>query len=182
MLAVGARAGTNVELARDICVKQLVGIAGVAAERIQHVVLNLPGGVEAALRTLELHPMFNPAVYVDADVSPDTADVRRSPAHEDGAWIALTGPAERRPLQERRSKLVFSAYLDVGRRRQAHGSGWARIFAADTAAEELPEVAVVKFSRGASWEFENRRSLPLTVVDGRQRSSPGTASPTQRRR
>ena len=39
-----------------------------------------------------------------------------------------------------------------------------RVIETDTAAEELPEVAVCKFSGGATWEFEERKSLPLTVV------------------
>jgi len=39
-----------------------------------------------------------------------------------------------------------------------------RVIETDSAAKELPEVAVCKFSGGASWEFENRKSLPLTVV------------------
>ena len=34
ILAVGKRAGTNTELAKEICTKQLIGIAGIAAERI----------------------------------------------------------------------------------------------------------------------------------------------------
>ena len=34
----------------------------------------------------------------------------------------------------------------------------------DTAATELPEVSVAKVSRGSTFQFEPRRSLPLTVV------------------
>jgi hypothetical protein len=34
----------------------------------------------------------------------------------------------------------------------------------DTAAKKLPEVEVTEFSQGASWVFEDRKSLPLTVV------------------
>jgi len=34
----------------------------------------------------------------------------------------------------------------------------------DTAAKVSPEVEVTKFSGGATFEFEERRSLPLTVV------------------
>ena len=34
----------------------------------------------------------------------------------------------------------------------------------DTAAREAPEVEVTKFSGGATFEFQQRRSLPLTVV------------------
>ena len=90
VMAVGKRAGTDTELAAKICTKQLIGIAGIAAERI-HRALGLPGGIEGAVRTLELHPMFNPAAYVTAEFGPDTIEVRRSPAHEDEAWVALAG-------------------------------------------------------------------------------------------
>ena len=45
------------------------------------------------------------------------------------------------------------------------GTDWtAEFFETDTAADELPEVSVVKVSGGASFVFEPRRSLPLTVV------------------
>src|SRR6185295_7848452 len=87
-IAVRARAGDDRAVERSIRTKQLIGIAGVAAERI-HSALNLPGGVKGALRVLELHPLLNPAAYVSVDVDPDFVRVRRSPAHEDGSWITL---------------------------------------------------------------------------------------------
>ncbi len=96
VIAVGKRAGNDTELAKKICTKQLIGIAGIAAERI-HRALDLPGGIEGAMRTLELHPMFNPAAYVTADFGPDTVEVRNSPAHEDGAWISLVTPCRAAP-------------------------------------------------------------------------------------
>lgn len=160
VIAVGKRAGTDVELAREICTKQLIGVAGIAAERI-HRALMLPGGVEGAVRTLRLHPMLNPAAYVDAEFGPDVVHVRRSPAHEDGAWVSLVSPDERRPLQA--AVAAVDNHLDV----EVSGSteDWtARIVESDTAAEEFPEVSVTKVSGGASWVFEDRRSLPLTVV------------------
>ncbi len=43
VIAVGKRAGTNTDLATEICTKQLIGLAGVAAERIHHA-LALPSG------------------------------------------------------------------------------------------------------------------------------------------
>ena len=39
-----------------------------------------------------------------------------------------------------------------------------RVVETDTAAMEFGEVAVIGFSGGASWAFESRKSLPLTVV------------------
>jgi hypothetical protein len=160
VLAVGKRCGTNVELARSICTKQLVGVAGVAAERI-HRALDLPAGIEGALQVLQWHPVFNPAAYVDAEFGPDTVHVRRSAAHEDGAWVSLATPDEVRPLQA----IVrgVDPRLDV----ELVGSeaDWTcRVVETDTAAKEFPEVGVVKVSGGAGFVFEPRKSLPLTVV------------------
>jgi hypothetical protein len=160
VLAVGKRCGTNAELARSICTKQLVGVAGVAAERI-HRALHLPAGVEGALRVLELHPIFNPAGYVDAEFGPDVVHVRRSAAHSDGAWVALTTPDEPRPLQA--IVRAVDPRLDV--ELVGAGEDWVcRVVATETAAKEFPEVGVVKVSGGAGFVFEPRTSLPLTVV------------------
>ncbi|MGV0853631.1 hypothetical protein [Mycolicibacterium phlei] len=159
-IAVGKRAGTNTELAKDICTKQLIGVAGIAAERI-HRALNLPDGIEGAVRTLELHPLLNPALYVDAEVGPDVVSVRRSAAHEDGAWVALVTPDEVRPLQA--AVRAVDSRLDV--ELTGGAEDWtARVVDTGTEAKEFSEVAVVKVSGGASWQFEPRKSLPLTVV------------------
>lgn len=120
VIAVAKRAGANLDLATEICIKQLIGVAGRAAERI-HRALRLPGGIEGAARTLQLHPMLNPAVRA---VDP-RLDVEVSGGREDWA---------------------------------------ARINENEAAAEEFAEVSVVKVSCGASWEFEDRNSLPLTVL------------------
>jgi hypothetical protein len=159
-LAVRARAGSHRALEESIRTKQLIGIAGVAAERI-HAALTLPGGVTGALRVLELHPLLNPANYVSVDVDPDFVHVRRSPAYEDGSWISLVSPVADLPLQ------AIVAAVDPHLRAEVSGteSDWTvRVVQTETAAKELPEVAVCKFSGGASWVFEERKSLPLTVV------------------
>ncbi len=160
IIAVGKRAGTDTELANKICTNQLTGIAGIAAERI-HRALGLPGGVEGAVRTLELHPLFNPAAYVTAEFGPDAVEVRKAAAHEDGAWISLVGPSSTRPLQA--AVAAIDPHLDV----QITGGDteWtARVIETDAAAEELVEVSVVRVSGGSSWVFAPRKSLPLTVV------------------
>ena len=159
-LAVRARAGSDHELEKSVRTKQLIGIAGVAAERI-HQALKLSPDVTGALRVLELHPLFNPAAYVSMDVDPNFLRVRRSPAYEDDSWIALVSPVSDLPLQ------AIVTAVDPHLRAEVSGteSDWTvRVIETDTAAKELPEVAVCRFSRGASWEFEDRKSLPLTVV------------------
>ncbi|KWX24748.1 hypothetical protein H7J87_22470 [Mycolicibacterium wolinskyi] len=160
VIAVGARAGSDTALATDICTKQLIGVAGLGAERIRKA-LELPGGIEGAVRVLELHPLLNPAAYVTAEFGPDTVAVRRSPAHEDGAWVSLVTPAETRPLQ------AIVAGVDPRLNVEVVGSesDWtARVFETDTPAKEFGEVAVAKVSGGATFQFEPRKSLPLTVV------------------
>ena len=160
VLAVGKRAGANTELAKEICTKQLTGIAGIAAERIHHA-LDLPVGIEGAVRTLELHPVFNPAAYVNAEFGPDVIHVHRSPAYEDGAWVSLVGPVESRPLQA--SVAAIDPHLDVGI--AGTDTEWtARVIETDTAAKEFREVSVVRISGGSTFVFEPRNSLPLTVV------------------
>jgi hypothetical protein len=113
------------------------------------------------VRVLELHPLFNPTAYLSAEFAPATVHVGRSPAHEDGAWISLVTPAETRPLQA--IVAAVDPHLDV----EVAGTDtdWtARVIETGAAAKEFPEVSVVRFSGGASWVFEPRKSLPLTVV------------------
>jgi hypothetical protein len=160
VIAVGKRAGTDTALATEICTKQLIGVAGLAAERLRRA-LHLPGGVEGAMQMLRLHPMLNPAAYVSADFGPDVVEVHRSAAHEDGAWASLVGPHERRPLQA--AVAGADPLLDV--EIVGTDTDWtARLVRRDTPVKEFGEVAVAKVSGGAGFEFEPRKSLPLTVV------------------
>jgi len=159
-IAVRKRAGADGELATSVCTRQLTGIAGLGAQRI-HRALSLPGGVEGVLRVLELHPLFNPAGYVAADIADERLIVHRSPAHDDGAWIALCAPDSTLPLQ------AIATAVDPHVQPCVAGttSDWAAEFIeTDTAAAELPEVSVAKLSRGSTFRFRPRRSLPLTVV------------------
>ena len=154
LLAVRARA-TSPEQATGIATKQLVGIAGVAAERIHRAL-----GTDA-LGTLALHPLLNPAAYVDAAVSSSGISVTSSPAHDDGGWITLCGPDSVRPLQA--AVRAVDAHLDV----EVAGTAtdWtATVVRRDEPAPVAEEVAVTRFSTGASFAFEPRRSLPITPV------------------
>ncbi|MDH6243163.1 hypothetical protein [Mycobacterium sp. OTB74] len=159
-LAVRLRCKGDAELERSIRTKSLTGIAGVAAERIRNA-LGLPADAAGALRVLELHPLLNPAAYVSVDFSSDSAHVHPSPAHEDDAWINLVSPVSDLPLQ------AIAAGVNPLLRAEVSGDAtdWTvRFVETDTPAKELGEVAVCKISAGASWVFEERKSLPLTVV------------------
>jgi len=159
-IAVRARAGDNIELATSICTKQLTGIAGVAAERIQRA-LKLPPNIDGLTEVLRLHPMLNPSGYVVAEIAGGHLLVHPSPAHDDGAWIALCSPASTGPLQA----IATSVDPRIVVRVEGTDTDWTAEFErTDTAQKISPEVEVTKFSLGATFEFEPRRSLPLTVV------------------
>jgi hypothetical protein len=158
-IAVRARAADEAEFL-SVCTKGLIGIAGVAAERI-HAALKLPGGPEGVLRVLELHPLLNPVGYVSADIEANRLTVHASPAHDDAAWISLCSPDSVLPLQA--IATAVDPHIEV--RVSGTATDWTAGFTeTDATTAELPEVEVVKFSGGASFQFEPRRSLPLTVV------------------
>jgi len=154
LVALRGRCDTDEQL-REIATKQLVGIAGVAAERISRAL-----GTDA-LRTLELHPLLNPAAYVDAQVVDGTLTVSRGPAHEDGAWITLCGPASTRPLEA--AVHAVDPLLDV----EVTGAenGWAATLVPRAEpATPADEVVVTRFSTGSGFAFEPRKSIPITPV------------------
>lgn len=158
-IAVRARA-TDDEQATDICTKQLTGIAGVAADRIRRA-LNLPADADGLASVLQYHPLLNPNGYVVAEVTGGRLHVHPSPAHHDGAWIALCTPGSTGPLQA--IATAVNPHLVV--RVSGTGTDWTAEFeTTDTAQTESPEVQVTRFSQGASFEFQPRRSLPLTAI------------------
>jgi hypothetical protein len=158
-IAVRKRAA-DAEVAVSVNTRQLTGVAGLGAERIQRA-LGLPGGIDGVLRVFELHPLLNPAGYVMAETESDRVMVHRSPAHDDRAWISLCSPESVQPLHA----IATAVDPQVEVRVSGANTDWtAELVETDTAATELPEVKVAKFSRGSTFEFEPRRSLPLTVV------------------
>jgi hypothetical protein len=158
-IAVRARAGSNAELAASVGTRQLIGLAGLGAERI-HRALSLPDGIDGVLRVFELHPLFNPVGYVNAETSVQL-HVHRSPAHEDNAWISLCSPDSVQPLQA----IATAVDPHIAVRITGSNTDWAaELSETDTAATELPEVSIAKVSGGSTFQFQPRRSLPLTVV------------------
>ena len=90
-----------------------------------------------------------------------TLAVTDSPAHEDGAWITLCGPGRPRPLQA--AVQAVDPMLDV----EVTGSAtsWAATLVPRSEPAVQPdEVAVTRFSSGASFAFQPRTSIPITPV------------------
>ena len=158
-IAVRARAGSDTALADSICTRQLIGVAGLGAERI-HRALSLPSGIDGVLRVFELHPLFNPLGYVNAETHA-RLQVHRSPAHDDAAWISLCSPESVQPLQAIATAVDPHIHVQIS----GDSTDWTvELSETGTAATELPEVAIAKVSGGSTFEFQPRRSLPLTVV------------------
>jgi len=154
LIAVRARADSD-DQATEIATKQLVGIAGIAAERIHQAL-----GTDA-VETLRLHPLLNPAAYVDASFADSSVSVVAGLAHDDGGWITLCGPDSVRPLQA--SVRAVDPHLDV----EVTGSAtdWtATVVRREDPAPDADEVAVTRFSSGVTFSFEPRRSLPITPI------------------
>ncbi len=146
--------------AHRLALRTLVGIAGIASERIMRAV-EIPRDCAGAARLLALHPILNPAAYVVASTSDASMTVGHSPAHEDGAWISLCGPDEVTPLQA--AVRALDPHLDV--RVDGNDAGWtATVVRGDGPAKEFDEVAVTRISSGAGFDFEPRRSLPIFPV------------------
>ncbi|WP_203337128.1 hypothetical protein [Nocardioides limicola] len=149
------------DAAEEICEKQLVGIAGIAAERIARC-LNLGTAEVDVVRLMAWHPLLNPAAYVTASVVDHSVQVAgSSPAQDDRAWIALCGPGRERALQAIARAVDPSYDVTV----TASTAGWsATVVRGETPAKEFDEVAVTRFSSGSNFAFESRRSLPITPV------------------
>ena len=159
-IALGRRTPADGEKARELASRQLIGIAGLCAERLARA-LDLPRNAEGALRVLELHPLLNPSAYVDAEREADTLRVHPSPAHDDGAWVALCGPEDTEPLQA----IVRAVDPRLAVEVSGSPSDWTlRVVENDTPVAESDEVAVTRFSTGAGFVFQPRRGLPITPV------------------
>jgi hypothetical protein len=87
--------------------------------------------------------------------------VRRSPAHDDAAWISLCSPESTQPLQA--IATAVDPHVEV--RVTGNSTDWTvELSETATAATELPEVSIAKVSGGSTFQFQPRKSLPLTVV------------------
>ena len=145
-LALEKRCSSDEQLIR-IRRQQLTGVAGVGAMRIARA-LGIPRDEEGARRLLAIHPLLNPAAYVDTGL-----------AHEDGAWISLCDAEWTDALGA--IVQALDPYLDVEIGDDARA---VTVVRRSEPAPELKEVAVTRFSTGTDFAFESRTSLPITPV------------------
>ncbi len=156
---------TSPEQTRDMTRRQFTGAAGLSSERLGRA-LGLGDDLDAVATVLSLHPAFQPRGYVDLDLSRDGDELvvhlsRRSLAHEDGAWVSLLDEDHLQPIESILHAVHPSWHAEVVVEDDERLS--LRVVRGEPG-EESSDVGLVRFSTGAGFEFERRKSLPLTVV------------------
>jgi hypothetical protein len=180
--AIERRHGT--EDAVSVVERQFTGIAGLTSERLRDA-LGLGGGVgdrvadgpstatlDEVATVLELHPAFRPRAYVDWRVEPSddgrslSVELGDCPAlHERGVetWITRLADGHDGGLVT-----AVQGVTPFGRVERTGARSWS-VTLADEPAELPSEVALTKFSTGASFRFT---ATPVTLQARR------TADPT----
>lgn len=161
--AVSAR--TTPEQTSDIMRRQFTGVAGLTAERLSRA-LGLGSDLDAVTTVLSVHPAFQPRGYVGLRVTHDAEQLvvhldRRSPAQGDGAWVSLVDAAHLEPIEAILHAVEPCWHAEVVADDE---DGLSLRIVSGEPTEESSDVGLVRFSKGAAFEFEPRRSLPLTVV------------------
>jgi hypothetical protein len=144
---------TSTEDAVDAITQQFTGAAGVAAGRIRDA-LDLGTGADAVATVFELHPAFRPRSYVDWDVTLDGEVVRLAlgdclAREERGfvSWMTTLADGHDRALE------AIAAGVDPHWRVTPDGLGRWTVAWSDEPLAEFGEVAVTKFSTGATHVF-----------------------------
>lgn len=157
--------------AEAITRKQLVGVAGVAAERL-HLALGLDRSLDAAARVLALHPAFQPQAYVGAEVTTDDRILLRLPADgagiDDGGWPTLIDAEHTEVLDAivRAVDPCFRVVAVAGPDGHAADGTTYEVVVDDGPAPVAEEVVLTKFSTGAEFAFVDR-GTPVEVRAGR---------------
>ncbi|WOC11617.1 hypothetical protein [Gordonia sp. MP11Mi] len=156
--------------ADDILDKQLIGIAGIASERVRATVFENRSDAETLAEVLNLNPVFGPRQYTGfyaEAVDDEHVDVHipaDSDALVDGGWLRLLADGRLGALQS--AATAVDPTWVVGASFGGPVETVVRIGRGEPQ-RESGEVAIVRFSAGTSFSFADRgpsRSLPLTVM------------------
>ncbi len=149
--------GAAEDQVRAIARQQLAGIAGLTSERLR-AALDLPADLDGAAQVLLLHPALLPAAYVDVTVTLDDRLVLRlgrgDGATVDGAWPALIDADHLAPLDALLRGVDARLRADVVS--STVDALVVEIVTDDAPAPESAEVALTRFSTGATFVFADR--------------------------
>nr|WP_245569632.1 hypothetical protein [Gordonia shandongensis] len=173
LLAIGFQLSvlrrTDPASADDILARQLVGIAGITAERLAAALFDGRSDARTLADVLSVHPVFGPVQYtgVVARAGDDGVSVRiprTSAAVEDGAWMRLLAEGRLDALQAAATAVDPTWVIADSR---VDGDDLVVDFGRGDPLPESGEVAIVRFSGGSDFTFADRgpsRPLPLTVL------------------
>ncbi len=159
----------NDEVARDLATSQWTGIAALTAERIRRPLgIEDDDGIEAIAKVFQLHPCFHPRSYVDFRVEitgPRSARIAIGdcPALREGdalSWFATLGVAPHPALDAIASRVNPRARCHPVEKPEGAAFAWDVVI--DPNAEPQPdpqELKLARISRGAAFQFEQRRNL-----------------------
>ncbi|MHA7838098.1 MAG: hypothetical protein ACX98W_11625 [bacterium] len=166
LLSIADRFGDAVAI--EIGRASWVGAAALAARRVARAMKIEGGGIEAVLKTFQVHPHFHPRTYVDLHVEqtgPDSArlTIRDCPALREGdaySWLSDLG-VEPHPAFDAICEAVepHARCHPVG---ETRGADLAWDVVVDRAAEPQEEpllLRLARLSRGADFELMQRRPL-----------------------
>ncbi len=138
--------------ARDIVARQFTGVAGVAADRLARA-FGLGDSAADVATVFDLHPAFHPRAYVDWTVELDGDVVHLTlgpgPARSEGfdSWVTVLAAGQDRALQ------AIAMGVDPHWTVEPEGEGAWVVRRSETAATELDEVTLTKFSTGVAFAF-----------------------------
>ena len=156
------------EAATDLGRSQWTGIGALTAERICRALKIEGDGIESIAKVFQLHPCFHPRTYSAFEVEvtgPESVrlTLRDCPALSEGdghSWFAGLGEAPHPALDAIAGAVNPRARCHALPRPTGGGLAWS--VQIDSAAEPRPEpeeLKLARISRGAAFEFEQRRAL-----------------------
>jgi hypothetical protein len=138
---------------RDLVAKQFAGVAGVAADRLARA-FGLGDAAADVATAFELHPAFHPRTYVDWKVELDGdvvhLELGEGPSRTESfdSWITVLGAGHDRALR------AIAMGVDPHWTVEPEGAGRWVARRSDTAATDLDEVTLTKFSTGVAFGFQ----------------------------
>jgi hypothetical protein len=168
MLCASQRKGDDV--AKELGSAQWTGIAALTAERLSKLLKIEGDDIQDVAKIFQIHPCFYPRTYVDLRVEitgPQSAriSINDCPALNEGdahSWFATLGESTHPALDA-----IAGAINPRARCHPIPSQGKSRLawelVVDPTATPQLPpqELNLAKISRGASFEFEQRRTLRM---------------------
>jgi hypothetical protein len=156
------------EVATDLGASQWTGIAALTAERLAKLLRITGDSIEDVAKIFQLHPCFHPRSYLDFRVEvtgPSSARIAmgNSPAFEEGdpySWFASLACEPHRALDAIAGTINPRARCYPVTNPKDARLAWDVVIDPTSTPQESPqELALAKISRGATFEFKQRRSL-----------------------